>query len=69
MALYGAAKAPAVPAAVDGTTVDAIGTVTITLSTSDTYADADVKAAVDAALATITDKIDALIAHMNDGRA
>jgi predicted RecA/RadA family phage recombinase len=50
------------PAAV----VAAMGTNTITLSTSNTYTDAAVKAAVDAGLATVTTKVNAILTALKD---
>jgi hypothetical protein len=71
MALYGSAKAPAVPAYVDGSTVAALtdnsgGTASETIAViGATYDQAEVRNAV----ASLAAKIAALIAHMNDGRA
>lgn len=64
MALYGAAKAPAVPKYGTGTKVGELDFADVELDTGDTYADAD----VNASLQKIVDHLNALIDHLNDGR-
>lgn len=70
MALYGSAKAPAVPAYVDGSTVGKLGAQTVDLTawngaTDPTAAQAT---AITDAINAIQAKLDALIDHLNDGR-
>lgn len=74
MALYGSAKAPAVPKYDDGTTVtastdDTGGTASVTdtlVEVTDTTV--DVSALINANFATINAKLQELIDHLNDGR-
>lgn len=79
MALYGAAKAPAIPKYSDGTTQGVLtengsaiggtndGNLPSIASVSGTYTQAEVVAIRDA-VREVAAKINALIAHMNDGR-
>lgn len=58
------ALANAFPPKAGVTSIPALGTVTIALSTSNTYTDAAVNVAVNAALATIVSKLNAVLAAM-----
>ena len=70
MALYGAGKAPAVPANADGSVVDKVGTQTVDLSAWDgsTEPTAAEATAIGDAIVAIQTKLDDLIDHLNDGR-